>query len=179
VLDQCGCQQSRDKTIPAARFWLTDYNERCELGESTLNESPMTLRAGQESTASYEDLTGRVIGAAIEVHRQIGPGLLEMVYEDCMCEELSLRGIRFERQVQAPVVYKGRELGSRYKVDLIVERLLIVELKSVEKLIPVHKSQVLSQLRMTRLPLGLLLNFNVPTLSEGIKRIVNGSNMAL
>ena len=90
-----------------------------------------------------------------------------------------MRGIPFERQVPVPVVYKGKNMGSRYRVDLIVDGRLVVELKSVETLIPVHKSQVLSQLRLTKLTLGLLLNFNVPTLVQGIKRVVNGPNMNL
>jgi GxxExxY protein len=125
------------------------------------------------------ELSGRVIGACIEVHRHLGPGLLEAVYEECLGEELTLRGIPFDKQVNVPVTYKGRELSARYRVDLIVNKSIIVELKAIETLLPVHKSQVLTQLRLTGLHLGLLVNFFVPRLIEGVKRIVNAPGLDL
>ena len=124
-------------------------------------------------------LSGEVIGACIEVHRHLGPGLLEAIYEECLCEELGRRGIALERQVSTPIIYKGREIGTRYRIDLIVNGLIIVELKSVESLIPVHKAQLLSQLRLTGLKAGLLVNFFVPRLIEGVKRIVNAPGLDL
>ncbi len=117
-------------------------------------------------------VTGQVIGAAIEVHRQLGPGLLESVYEECLCEELNGRGIRFIRQPEVPVVYKGRAIASTLRVDLVVADKVIVELKSVEQLPPVHEAQLLTYMKLTGKHLGLLINFNVPTLRQGIVRRV-------
>jgi GxxExxY protein len=125
------------------------------------------------------ETSGAVIGACIEVHRVLGPGLLEAIYEDCLCEELRLRGIPHERQVATPVVYKGLNLGSRYRIDLVVKDLVIVELKCVEILHPVHKAQLLTQLRLTGITTGLLVNFFVPRLIEGVKRVVNGPGLDL
>ena len=135
---------------------------------------------GREQPAVINELSAKVIGACIEVHRHLGPGLLEAVYEECLCEELTLQRISFERQVSIPVIYKGRELqGSRYRLDLVVDRSIVVELKSTEALLAVHKAQVLTQLKLTGLQLGLLINFFVPRLTEGVKRIVNGPNLAI
>jgi GxxExxY protein len=128
---------------------------------------------------ALNELSGKVIGAAIEVHRHLGPGLLEAVYESCLCEELALRGIPFERQVMMPVVYRGKALEARYRIDLVVDQLIVVELKSVEALLPVHKAQVLTQLKFTGLQLGLLINFYVPRLVEGVKRVVNGPGLEM
>jgi GxxExxY protein len=119
-----------------------------------------------------ESLTEAIIGAAIEVHRQIGPGLLESVYEECMCEELRLRSLRFRCQVELPVVYKGRETGGKYRIDLIVADEVVVELKAVERLLSVHEAQLLTYLRMTGKRVGLLINFNVSVLHRGILRRV-------
>jgi GxxExxY protein len=138
-----------------------------------------TENSGREQSPDLNELSGRVIGACIEVHRQLGPGLLEAVYEYCVCEELSLRGIPFARQVSIPVIYRGRELPVRYRIDLVVDRSIVVELKSAEALLAVHKAQVLTQLKLTGLQLGLLVNFFVPKLTEGVKRIVNGPNLAI
>ena len=120
------------------------------------------------------ELTERVIGAAIEVHRVLGPGLMESAYEECLCHELSLRGLRFERQVSLPVCYKGVNLDCGYKMDVVVERRLVLELKTVDKLQPVHEAQLLTYLKLAHLRLGLLLNFSVPVLREGIRRMNNG-----
>lgn len=114
-----------------------------------------------------------VIGAAIEVHRALGPGLLEGVYEECLAVELELRGLRGERQRRIAVQYKGRQVAADLRIDLLVEDRVIVELKAVEKLLPVHGAQLLSYLRLTDTSLGLLINFNVPLLREGIRRVVN------
>jgi GxxExxY protein len=118
-------------------------------------------------------LTEQVIGACIEIHKTLGPGLLESAYEECLCRELSLRGIEFERQRSLPVAYKGVQLDCGYRLDLVVENKLIVELKSVQELMPVHDAQLLTYLKLSGLTVGLLINFNVPVLRRGIKRIVN------
>jgi len=122
--------------------------------------------------ASRDPLTERVIGAAIEVHRHLGPGLLESAYEECLCYELSLAGLTFERQVPLPVVYKEIRLECGYRLDVVVEKKLILELKTIEKILPVHEAQLLTYLKLTGIRKGLLLNFNVPVLREGIKRMV-------
>jgi GxxExxY protein len=105
--------------------------------------------------------------------------LLEGIYHDCLGEELRLRNIAYERQVIIPVRYKGLDLGSRYRIDLVVNGVIVVELKSVECILPVHKAQILSQLRLTGLKVGLLVNFNVPRLVEGVKRVVNAPDLDL
>ncbi len=119
-------------------------------------------------------ISEKVIGAAIEVHKHLGPGLLEAAYETCLCRELQLRGVPFAKQVEMPVSYKGEALDCGYRVDMIVDSRVIVEIKAVESLQPIHEAQVLTYLRLTGLHLGLLLNFCVPTLKRGIRRIVLG-----
>lgn len=119
-------------------------------------------------------ITKRVIGCAIRVHDVVGPGLFESIYQECMQYELHEEGLSFEVQVEAPVVYKGRRLKSKFYLDLRVEGAVPVELKSVETLHPVHSKQLLSQLWLTNHPVGLLINFNVETLTQGgVKRIIN------
>jgi GxxExxY protein len=115
-------------------------------------------------------LTEQVIGAAIEVHRVLGPGLLESVYQRCLCHELKLRGIAHESQVKLPVMYKGLSLDCELYMDVVVAEKLVVELKAVDKLLPVHEAQLLTYLRLSGIGLGLLINFNVALLKEGIKR---------
>jgi len=117
-------------------------------------------------------LSEAVIGAAIEVHRALGPGLLESVYCECLCRELAPRSIRFQREVMLPVRYKDVLLDCGYRIDSIVEEAIIVELKSVEKIERVHEAQLLTYLRLSALSLGLLLNFNVEYLKDGIVRRV-------
>lgn len=117
-------------------------------------------------------LSNQIIGAALEVHRQLGPGLLESAYEECLAYELSQRNIPFERQKPIPVVYKGIRLDCGFRVDLLVDNQVVVELKAVDALMPVHQAQVLTYLRLTGCRLGLLINFNVVRLREGIKRVV-------
>jgi len=122
---------------------------------------------------SNEHLTQRVIGAAIEVHRQVGPGLLESTYEDCLTLQLASTGIAFERQIFLPLVYKSECITRAYKIDFLIEKSLILELKSVEKLLPVHQAQVLTYLRLAGLETGLLINFNCVVLKDGIRRLTN------
>jgi GxxExxY protein len=117
------------------------------------------------------ELSGKIIGAAIEVHRTLGPGLLESVYEDCMEIELRLHGLAVERQKTVPLTYKGHKLNTDLRLDLLVENEIIVELKAVHVMQPVFEAQLLTYLRLMNLPLGLLINFNVPVLKNGIKRM--------
>jgi len=112
----------------------------------------------------HEELTEKIIGAAIEVHRALGPGLVESAYEECLCRELSLRGVPLQRQVPLPVEYKGVKLDCGYRLDLIVQDQVILELKCVERLLPVHDAQLLTYLKLTRKRVGIILNFNVATL---------------
>ena len=118
-------------------------------------------------------VSGQVIGAAIEVHRLLGPGLLESAYEWALERELVLRGLRVERQKAVPLKYKGVPLGDGFRIDLLVQDELIVEIKAVERLQPIHEAQLLTYLRLTDLRLGLLINFNEKTIKEGVRRIVN------
>lgn len=119
-------------------------------------------------------ITDKTIGAAIEVHRELGPGLLESAYECCLCFELAKRGLTFERQKTVPLTYKGVSIGAGYRVDLLVESAVIVEIKTIDRFEPVHLAQVLSYLRLTGCKVGLLLNFNVKWLMDkGIKRVVD------
>jgi GxxExxY protein len=118
-------------------------------------------------------LTGEVIGAAIEVHKSLGPGLLESAYEECLCRELDLRKIKYERQKALPVEYKGVRLDCGYRLDVVVGDKLIVELKAVESLLPIHKAQLLTYLKLTGIKTGLIINFNVSALKDGIQRISN------
>ena len=124
-------------------------------------------------TPREDEITGEIIGAAIEVHRKLGPGLLESAYEECLCHELSIRQIAFERQVALPVEYKGVRLDCGYRIDIVAEDAVLVELKAVEKLLPIHEAQLLTYLKLSGHQVGLLLNFNVPVLKDGLKRIVN------
>ena len=118
------------------------------------------------------ELTHEIIGGAIAVHKNLGPGLLESTYEECLCHELSQHGIPFERQKPVPVVYKGVKLDCGYRLDLLVAGRVILELKSVEALAPIHDSIMITYLKLSGHRIGLLMNFNVQTLKEGIKRLV-------
>jgi len=117
------------------------------------------------------ETTEAIIGAAIEVHRALGPGLLESAYEECLCRELALRRVPFERQRQLPVEYKGLQLECGYRLDLVVADTVVVELKTVEALLHIHEAQLLTYLRLGGWKAGLLLNFNVPVLKQGIRRL--------
>ena len=119
-----------------------------------------------------DPVSTKVIGLAIEVHKHLGPGLLESTYEECLAFELRQHGIKFERQVPLPVLYKGIQLDCAYRMDLVVERYLIIEIKTVEQLLPIHQAQLLTYLKLSNLRFGLLLNFNVALLRDGIKRMI-------
>ena len=120
------------------------------------------------------EITEAVIGAAIEVHRVLGPGLLESAYEECLCRELVLRKVPYERQRQLPVDYKGTKVDCGYRLDLLVSEQVVVEIKAVESLLPIHQAQLLTYLKLGGWKVGLLMNFNVPVLKQGIKRVVLG-----
>ena len=121
----------------------------------------------------FEKLSNRVIGCAIDVHRVLGPGLLESAYEQCLARELSLSHISFEVQAPLPVEYKGVRLDCGYRIDLFVDKQLIIELKAVEKLLPIHQAQILTYMKLANVSVGLLMNFNVELLKDGgIRRFV-------
>ena len=119
-----------------------------------------------------DPLTEKVIGLAIEVHRALGPGLLESAYEECFCFELKSREVSFQRQVQLPVVYKNIKLDCGYRMDVVVDERLVVELKTVDRLLPIHDAQLLTYLKLSKIRTGLLLNFNTAVLKDGIRRLV-------
>ena len=125
----------------------------------------------RDTETQRDSLSAQVIGAAIEVHRGLGPGLLESAYEQCLCYDLSSQGFDFERQVALPITYKQVNLDCGYRLDIVVGEKLLVEIKAVEKLLPVHQAQLLTYLKASKLPTGLLINFNVPVLKQGIKRM--------
>lgn len=137
------------------------------------------MREGAEKQASAgsllaeNEITERIIGAAIEVHRHLGPGILESAYEACLCYELSQSGLRFQRQVHLPIHYKGINLECAYTMDLLVEDAVVVEIKATEALAPIHSAQLLTYLKSSNKRVGLLINFNVPVLENGLKRIAN------
>ena len=119
-----------------------------------------------------EQLTEQIIGAAIEVHRYWGPGLYEEIYEKSLCHELTLRGVRFQNQVRLPLLYKGERVGDDLKLDVIVGDKVVVELKVVTEFAPIHEAQLLTYMKLTKCRVGLLINFYVPVLKDGIKRFV-------
>jgi GxxExxY protein len=132
---------------------------------------PRRHRDTETSDLEINEITEKIIGSAIEVHRRLGPGLLEHAYEEALCIEFQLQGVDYQRQVAAPLTYKGRAIGE-YRVDLLVEDAVVVEIKSVERHDPVFEAQVLTYLRMTGKKVGLLMNFNSRLLKNGIKRFV-------
>lgn len=133
--------------------------------------SDVSFSNRSEPSKEVDDLARKVIGAAIEVHRALGPGYIESVYEEALAYEISLYNIPFERQVKVRVAYKGHPVG-QVRLDFLIAKLLPVELKAVEAFAPIHHAQLLSYLKMTGLQLGLLINFNVPLLKQGIKRVI-------
>jgi len=126
--------------------------------------------------AHDSNLTERVIGFAIEVHRHLGPGLLESAYEECLCSELRRAEIDFRRQAPLPIVYKDVRLDCGYRLDLVVERRLVIEIKAVERLMPIDGAQLLTYLRLSGIKVGLLLNLNAVTLKQGLRRLVSGES---
>lgn len=127
---------------------------------------------GSSPKLIYEKLTEQIVGAAIEVHKALGPGLMESVYEECLCHELDLRGLRFQRQLPIPVCYKGVLLDCGYKLDILVEDTVVLELKCVDRILPVHEAQLLTYLKLLHKPVGFVINFNVPVLRQGLVRRV-------
>jgi GxxExxY protein len=125
-----------------------------------------------QGSRARDTLTEQVIGLAIDVHRALGPGLLESAYEECLCFELGSHGIPFARQSALPIVYKAVKLDCGYRLDIVIDRRLIIELKTVERLMPVHQAQLLTYLKLSGIRAGLLLNFHAPVLKDGIKRMV-------
>jgi len=130
------------------------------------------MQSGSESL-KHSDLTEKIIGAGLRVHEALGPGILESACEECLAFELIDLGLAIERQKLLPIIYRGRQLDLGYRIDLLVEQTVIVEVKSIERLERVHSAQLLSYLRLMKLKLGLLINFNVPWLMSGVKRVVN------
>ena len=123
----------------------------------------------------YNNLTNKIIGAAIEVHKEMGPGLLESVYEECLLIELKENGIHAENQVKLPLVYKGKELNKYFNIDILVENEILIELKVVEDVLPVHEVQLVTYLKLAKKKLGLLINFHEAVLTHGIRRKINGT----
>jgi GxxExxY protein len=121
----------------------------------------------------YNALSNEILDASIEVHKTMGPGLLESVYEYCLWKELGLRGIRAEKQIAVPLFYKGEEIGKEYRIDILVENQIIIEIKAVDFILPVHEAQLISYLKLADKRLGFLINFNMPLLKQGFKRFVN------
>lgn len=126
----------------------------------------------EEYLSTLNGLTERIVGAAIEVHRALGPGLLESAYEECLCHELALQGVPFERQVALPVEYKGTRLACGYRLDLVVDNAVVVEIKACRAIERVHEAQLLTYLKLGGWPVRLLMNFHVPVLKDGIRRRV-------
>ena len=136
--------------------------------------SPPQRRRDTEDTVYYhKDLTEKLIACAIEVHRHLGPGLLESAYEECYCYELRLQGVSIERQKQLPLVYKEIKLDCGYRMDVVADMKAVIEIKCVEKILPIHEAQLLTYLKLSGMQVGLIINFHAPTLKDGIKRLVN------
>lgn len=133
----------------------------------------MKRRGAEGAEDVHNTISERVIGAAIQVHRVLGPGLLESVYSACLAREFQLQGMRFESERPILVGYKGIKIDNGYRVDFVVEQLVILEIKAADRLHPIHTAQLLTYLRLTDKKLGLLINFNVPVLRDGIRRVVN------
>jgi GxxExxY protein len=131
-------------------------------------------RGTEDTEVLSRSCTHDLVGAAIEVHRRLGPGLLESAYQTCLCRELLIRGIGFQSQVPLPVEYRGLLLDCGYRLDLVVNDSIIIEVKAVRRVLPIHRAQVLTYLKLTKYRLGLLINFNVEVLRSGLYRIING-----
>jgi GxxExxY protein len=139
---------------------------------SLISEISVDVGTRHESVILHSPITGDILSAAFEVHRELGPGLLESAYQACLCHELSCRGLSFRTEVPLPVRYKDVRLECGYRIDLVVEDKIAVELKSVDKILPIHQAQLLTYLRLSGLRVGLLMNFNVRMLKDGILRRV-------
>jgi GxxExxY protein len=144
-----------------------------ELFRKTDPENSPLRRGGRRVKIVMNGITEKIIGAAIEVHKALGPGLLESAYEECLAHELFIANVSFERQVPLRVAYKSIQLDCGYRLDFVVEQTVVLEIKTVESLHPIHEAQLLTYLKLGGWPIGLLINFNVPVLTKGIKRMVN------
>ncbi len=133
-----------------------------------------TETLSESEAADLNRISGVVLDSCIEVHRNLGPGLLESVYECCLLKEFSLKGINAVSQVQLPVLYKGEHTGKVFMIDVIVENKVLLELKTCEKVLPIHKAQTMTYLKLSGIKLGLIVNFNVPLLVQGFERVLNG-----
>jgi GxxExxY protein len=129
--------------------------------------------AREGTKMEFDPISQKVLGCALEVHRTLGPGLLETVYEKALAQELTDAGLQFAAQVQLPVIYKGHDLGCGFRIDLLVENSVVVELKTVDQLAPIHEAQLITYLKLSGHRIGLLINFNVPLLKHGVKRLVH------
>jgi GxxExxY protein len=152
-----------------APAWELRFGGAGNRGRRYVDEEGMAQGGGE--ARRFWDLTEVVIGACIEVHRDLGPGLLESAYEECLCHELAIAGLRFARQRPLAVRYKGVLLDCGYRLDIVVQEQLILELKAVDRLLPVHEAQVLTYLKLTGLDVGLLINFNIAALRQGLRRL--------
>jgi GxxExxY protein len=126
------------------------------------------------SKEDYEKLFKVIVNSAFEVHKELGPGLLESVYETCLLDELRSKNVKALNQVKLPVIYKGKELEKNFCIDILVENKIIIELKAVEEILPVHEVQLLTYMKLAEIYLGILINFNVPLIRDGIRRKING-----
>jgi GxxExxY protein len=150
------------------RCWVRDGN----LAPANLRDARKSPRRHGEEMLIEEKLTGTIIGAAIEVHRELGPGLLESAYEKCLCHEIGLRGLSCDHQVELPLCYKGILLDCGYRIDILVENAVIIEVKAVEQLVGIHEAQLLTYMRLSSKRVGLLMNFHSTVLKDGIIRKV-------
>ncbi|PKP55693.1 MAG: GxxExxY protein [Candidatus Altiarchaeales archaeon HGW-Altiarchaeales-1] len=132
----------------------------------------ITAETQRTQRIEVNELTQKIIGSAIEVHKALGPGLLESSYEECLCKEMSMRQIPYERQKHLPLNYNGVNIDCRYRLDLLVNDLVVVEIKAIESILPIHEAQLLTYLKLGGWKVGLLINFNVPLLKQGICRLV-------
>ena len=138
-----------------------------------MKNSNHKVTKSQRNNLEKEDrISKEIIRCAIEVHKQLGPGLLESIYEECLCKEFEFNEIKYTKQKEIPIVYKNVKLPEKYRIDLIIEDMVIIEIKCVESILPVHQSQLLTYLKLTGLRLGLILNFNTNLMKNGIKRVV-------
>lgn len=163
--------------LPFSRVTMTKEYHRVLRGSqrgTEENRKGIRVMLNPDQEGEINQITNKIIGAAIEVHRNLGSGLFETVYEQCLCYELKMQKINFERQKYMPVVYKGKTFENGFRADLLVESQVIVELKAANSLLPVHETQILNYLRLAKLNIGLIINFNVPILKEGIKRVISG-----
>jgi GxxExxY protein len=152
--------------------------ETHRLGHKCRRPNNCSMLCMPVDTAAFNDLTGQILAAAIEVHRTLGPGLLESIYSKCLAVELASRGVRFTVARPVPITYKGTRLDLTYRIDLVVEDRVVVEVKAVAAILPVFQAQALTYMRLIECPAGLIINFNAPRLMDGVKRLINARAVA-